>query len=750
MKTEDTRAEITYLPRGSSTPFMENEARYLADSDKLPEREISVNYVLDILRRRREIVFWILALSVCVGLILALRPRTYLASGTLQVRPGAANVYKSQANDSPADPDVDDRIESEVLILQSKTLLLDVANELHLYADASIAGKSGKGNASDPAVQAKVVAALSQMVRVKRNPKTQIITVEATARSPILASSIVSTLMNQYIHRIFETRLSSTRHASMFLTAQLDDLKKQVLQDQQKLVDLQKRLGVSGFDDSHNLETAQLEELARADQQASIERIVSEARYRILREEDPSLVEGGPGMLAPGNQPSSSLLQTLRSSQAQIGSRYASVSEQFGPNYPEAKQLKAQLADATREVAKEESRIVEQAKMSFDAAQRNQAMTSKALANQKDRVFQKRNDMVEYQLLLHDFQASRALYEGLVQRLREAGVLSGIESGDVDLVDLPTLPITPTGFGPFPLMVITLALGAVLAFITAMFLESFDSSFHSVGSLERYMRLPALAVIPEFPSAKRWSPLSWVPGRSGTASAATARPGRLDAVQFDAVQFPTSRYDESMRMLHTRLLLDDATASSKTVLFTSATRGEGVSTVSANVACVLAETGRSVLLVDANLRHPSHHLRFRLPNDRGFSDLVTGGNTLEELVQSVPNRPNLFLLLAGPPLRNPGQLLAAADLRGLFALSTFAYDFIVVDAPPALGLADVGLLLSFASAVVVVVREGVATAQMLGEVKRSLMGLGASLRGVAFLSDSYRTTMPFQEDEYRA
>ena len=735
------------MPRGSSTSFMETEVRYLGDSDKPPEREISIGYVLDILRRRRRIVMWVIALSFCAGLILALRPRTYLATGMLQVRPGAANVYKSQANDSPADPDVDDRIESEVLILQSKTLLLAVADELHLYADPSIAGKSRKGNtaASDPAVQAKVVAALSKMVKVKRNPKTQIITVEATARSPLLASSIVSTLMNQYIHRIFETRLSSTRHASMFLTAQLDDLKKQVLQDQQKLVDLQKRLGVSGFDDSHNLETAQLEELARADQQASIERIVSEARYRILREEDPSLVEGGPGMLAPGNQPSSSLLQTLRSSQAQIGSRYASVSEQFGPNYPEAKQLKAQLADATREVAKEESRIVEQAKMSFDAAQRNQAMTSKALANQKDRVFQKRNDMVEYQLLLHDFQASRALYEGLVQRLREAGVLSGIESGDVDLVDLPTLPITPTGFGPLPLMVITLALGAVLAFITAMFLESFDSSFHSVGSLERYMRLPALAVIPEFPSAAQGSAFSWAFRRSWTAGKATARPRGLDTLHL-----PTSSFDESIRMLHTRLLLDDATASSKTVLFTSATRGEGVSTVSANVACVLAESGRAVLLVDANLRHPSHHLRFRVPNDRGFSNLVTGSGTLEELVQAVPNRPNLFLLLAGPPLGNPGQLLAAADLRGLFELSTFTYDFIVVDAPPALGLADVGRLLSFASAVVIVVREGVATAPMMAEVKRSLMGLGASLRGVAFLSDSCRTTIPFQEDEYRA
>jgi polysaccharide biosynthesis transport protein len=737
MKIEDTRAEITYLPNGASTSFTETEARYLVDSDQPAEREISISYVLDILRRRRQIVIWVIALSFCAGLILALRPRTYLASGTLQIRPGTANAYKSQVSNSAPNSDSDDRIESEVLILQSRTLLLAVADELHLYADPSIAGTAGKGNtgASDPAVQARVVAALSNMVKIRRNPKTQIITVECTARSPILASSIVSTLMNQYIHRIYETRLSSTKHASIFLTAQLDDLKKQVLQDQQKLVDLQKKLGVSGFDDSHNLETAQLEDLARANQQANIERIVSEARYRILREEDPSLVEGGPAMLAPSNQPISSLLQTLRSSQAQIGSRYASVSEQFGPNYPEAKQLKAQLAEATREVAKEESRIVEQAKMSFDAARRNQAMTTKALTHQKDSVFKKRNDMVEYQVLLHDFQASRALYEGLVQRLREAGVLSGIESGDVDLVDLPTLPIKPTGFGPVPLMGITLVLGAVFAFITAMSLESFDSSFHSVGALERYMRLPALAVIPEFRSATQGSALSRVLKRSWTAKTASARPGRLDTLEF-----PTSRFDESIRMLHTRLLLDEANASSKTLLFTSASRGEGVSTVSTNVACVLAESGRCVLLVDANLRHPSHHLRFGLPNDRGFSNLVTGSGTLDDLVQGVPDRPNLFLLLAGPPLGNPGQLLAAADLRGLFALTAFAYDFVVVDAPPALGLADVGLLLSFASAVVIVVREGVATQPMMGEVKRSLMGLGASLRGVAFLSDSYRTT----------
>src|SRR5579863_6933203 len=163
MKIEDTRPEITYLPKGASTPFMETEVRYLADPDKQPEREISVSYVLDILRRRKKIVIWVIALSFCAGLVLALEPKTYLASGTLQIRPGAANAYKSQADNSPPDSDGDNRIESEVLILQSRTLLLAVADELHLYADPSIAGTSRKGNtaASDPAVQAKIVAPLS-------------------------------------------------------------------------------------------------------------------------------------------------------------------------------------------------------------------------------------------------------------------------------------------------------------------------------------------------------------------------------------------------------------------------------------------------------------------------------------------------------------------------------------------------------------------------------------------------------------
>ena len=154
-------------------------------------------------------------------------------------------------------------------------------------------------------------------------------------------------------------------------------------------------------------------------------------------------------MLAPNSQPSSSLLQTLRSSQAQIGSRYASVSEQFGPNYPEARQLKAQLAEATREVDKEQSRIVEQAKMYVRRCAAKSSYDLEGSRPPERRGLSKRNDIVQFQVLLHDFQASRALYEGLVQRLREAGVLSGIEPGMSTWLTCPPFPLRRLDLAPF-------------------------------------------------------------------------------------------------------------------------------------------------------------------------------------------------------------------------------------------------------------------------------------------------------------
>ncbi len=697
-------------------------------SEGVEANDISLRSVWRALLRQRYVVLGVLCLSLLAGLYLAHRKRVYVATGSLQVRSGSSNRFRyGDSGLGGSALDLDDRIESEVSVLESKSLYLKVAEQLHLASNPAILGKFASPHASmtDPVVQARMVAALEHMIKIERIPKTDTITISCTTTSPLLSTQIVSTLMNQYVERIFQTQFSSTQRASQFLASQLNDLKNQVLGDQQKLVDLQGRLGVIGFDDTHNLITAQLEDLARANEQADVARITAEARYRILEDERPDLVEGGPPMLSSTAQPTpGSLLQTLRSSEAQLRTQYANVSEQFGQNYPETKRLKAELAEATAAVAKEQTRVLEQAKIAFNAASSNQNMTQSALAAAEGKALGKRNDMVQYEILLHDYQSSRTLYEGLTQRLREAGVVSGLESAEIELIDLPLLPVSPSGYGPLMLIAISLVLGLVVGFVVAMLVEAADTSVHNVDELERYLGLPSLAVLPQF-DAKNLA-------RRAKRDAGLPAENKAELPALEVLHSPLSPFSEGLRLLRSGLLLTRTGEAPRSFLFTSAMPSEGKSTVASNLACVLAQNGASVLLVEVDLRHPTAAKQFGLSNRKGLSTFLNSACDLHECTQKIAALPTLQVLTSGPAVASPGLLLGSERMRGLLKKARADFDFVILDTPPGLAIADAGILAASVDAVLLVVRDGVANRKMVRRAAVQMLRLGAQLHGFVF------------------
>jgi uncharacterized protein involved in exopolysaccharide biosynthesis len=189
-------------------------------------------------------------------------------------------------------------------------------------------------------------------------------------------------------------------------------------------MELQKRLGILGFDPNHSQINASIEQLSRATNDARIARIIAESRYRMLSGMDPNSIEGSIDTI-PGTTPSG--LNALRTQLAGAKSSYAQMEANLGPNHPQAKAQKAQIDEMLREIDTEQNRLLLQAKQVFLAARTNEDQTAAALESQKADAYKLRDDLVEYTLRQREFESNRSLYENLLQRLRTADVQAGLD-----------------------------------------------------------------------------------------------------------------------------------------------------------------------------------------------------------------------------------------------------------------------------------------------------------------------------------
>lgn len=667
--------------------------------------DISIRDVLDILFRRRRIVLAVLALSLIVGAALTTRSRRYTASGTIRVQPGMSSMYRTSPLAAFSGEDVD-KISSEADIAQSRTLYLQVARELNLVDNPAFWGTSKVKQRSldDPRVRESVFRQMKAKIKIIHNPRTEIITIACTTISPPLSAKIVNTLINDYIAYLLQMRYGSTQRTSRWLISQLDDLKQQIESDQTEITELQKKLGVIGLNEQNAeyLQTQSLEAMTRAASEATIDRILAEAKLRYLQESNPNLIEGELNILAQGPTPGqNSLLQNLRNSEAQTASAYARLLQQFGPNYPEVRQTKAQLDSLTAQVKTEEQRILNQAKISYDAASANEKMANGALEQQTGEAFKSRGDMVKYILLLHDYESHRTLYEELVQRLREAGITSGLEAADIDVVDLADLPALPNPPGPLLLLGGSLLAGILLGCLAALAFDATDTRVTNGEQAERATRLPLLGIIPHVAAGKAKS----VP--QGSVLPAIAETG--------------SHYTEAVQSLRTSILLAKPGLPAKIILVTSAAPSEGKSTISRNLAGAFARHRARVLLIDCDLRKGSQAMTLGISAMKGVSNILTRQATLEDAMQAFPGFDNLFILPAGPHPPDPAVLMDSEEMAQLVRECARKFDFVLLDSAPILGFADVINLGQLAEAAVLVVREGFSSRKAVREASTRIV-----------------------------
>lgn len=667
------------------------------------------------LKKRR----WIVIAAALLGLVYGVykaktQPRLYSAFGQIQVRSGSSNQFRLDAASMVGDTDTASKMLTEIQIIKSDSLMLTVAREMDLANNPDFLDEKGPvahRDLDDPAVRQATVGRLQGNLNVVLVPKTEIVNISYSSLNSKLAADIVNKVISTYIQRNYETRFASTQRVSKWLSSQLDDLKQQVETSQEQMMDLQRRLGILGFDPSHNQIATSLEDLSKAAGDAKLARIIAESRYRVLSGMDPdsmeSSIDTGPGA-APAE------LTQLRTELSGAKASYAQMEATLGPNHPQSKSLKAQIVELSNEVSKEQDRLLLQAKENYVVARANENQTDAALEQQKADAYKLRDDLIEYTLRQREYEANRTLYEGLLQKLRTAGVEAGLESMEIDIVDQALPAAHPTLRSSSKIVLVGGIFGLIGGIIIAFVMDSLDTGLRTIAEVESVTELPSLAVIPR---ARRTSV------EQGT-SLTTAEQNLIVLSQ------SKSQFAESFRALRTSLLLSTAGHPPKFILLTSATPSEGKTTLSTNLACILAQGDARVLLIDADLRRPSVHHRFGMSGKVGLTTVLTGAATVESAVQNVKEVPNLDVLAAGPMPPFPTEMISSQAMDSLLQHCGEIYTHVLIDTPPILSVTDGVILARHSDAVVLVVRHGKSNKHVVRRARDLLVRSGAPISGI--------------------
>jgi capsular exopolysaccharide synthesis family protein len=493
----------------------------------------------------------------------------------------------------------------------------------------------------------------------------------------------------------------------------MNDLKSELERAQDQMMNLQRKLGVLGYDptSTHNQLQTSLEDLLAAEESAKILRMTAESRYLMVKNMDPNTVEGSIET-TPGTSPGE--LNQLRSALAADQAEYANLGATLGAKNPRMLALQETIATLTKELTTEQSRMSLQAKETYLAAQASEDNIERELEAKKKEAYDQGNDLVELTVVQREYEQDRALYEGLKQRLETAKVESGLDASEVDQIDKALPPVSPT-MRSAQTIVLTNTLFFLLGGIVIAFLvESLDTGLHNIQEIEQVMEMPSLAVIPR---AKRPS----------AEQAATMSASQRN---LNVLTQPKSQFTEAFRSLQTSLLLATAGQPPKFILFTSATPSEGKTTIASNLACILAQGEARVVLIDADLRRPTIHHRFGLTGKAGLTTILAGTSSFEETVQRVAELPNLDILPSGPVPPFPTEMLSSEAMKALLEKLGGLYTYVVIDSPPILSVTDAAILGRVVDAVVLVVRHGKSSKNVMRRARDLMVRSGAPVAGL--------------------
>lgn len=727
-----------------------------------PNKELTLRDLLVIYQRRRKIVLaTVISFFVLAAIYCAICTRRYEAAGVVQMQKESADamgldsLMSSAAGGASDALDANIDLQTQANILQSDTLALRTIESLHmedtydfrphfgllgtvleLFASAKDTDAPGATLENSPVRRQRDLKIFSHNLKVKPVSGTRLIEIDYTSPDPKLSAAVVNELTKELSEYSFQTRFEATKAASSWLSDQMGDLRKNSEDLQAKVVNLQRQSGVYslGTTDAQGREQAysgvldRLQQTTLALTAAEQNRILKGAIAHAAEAGDAEMLSGLAGNGVAGSQAANtslSLLQGLRQQEATEQAALQEAQAKFGPSYPKLAEMRGNIAGLEHSIQQEIVRIRERAKSDFAVATQAEQSTRTQYNEAKSQADVLNNKAIDYAIAREEAEQSRSLYEDLLKRLNEAGVLEGLQSSNITVVDpgrVPSKPVKPN----VPLyLLIALCGGLFLGTCGALLADALDNKINTVSDLETEIGESVLGLLPKV---------------SETAGRALI----LDD--------PQSPYVEALRAMRTGILLSQGDAPPKVILVTSSLASEGKSTTSVNLAIALTQTNKKTLIVDTDLRRGTLRRKFRLHHSAGLSDLLAGQCDSPK-IHAVEGVPNLYVVVAGSKSPNPSELLGSSAMRKCIERWKSDYDFVVLDSAPVLPVTDTVTLNTLVDITVLLAFSGLTEKP---QVKRSYNLLrrggkhfvGLVLNGLAIRDKSYYGYYGYHDKTY--
>jgi polysaccharide biosynthesis transport protein len=679
------------------------------------------DYLL-ILRKHQWLILSFMLAVVTITAIGTFRMQpVYVATSRIEIDRENTNILPFQGTDDYM-VDLENYIETQSKILTSETLALQTIRSGVLSGPTDFAADSSASDALTTGSLANMkpppeLGAFLGSLSVKRVANSRLLDISFESNNPLLAAQVVNAHIKNFIEQNFQSRYEATSRASTWLADQLNELKIRVQKSEDARIAYERQNQIWSLDgDKQNVATQRLADLNRQLTDAQSERMRKQSLFEYAKAGDQDSVP------QIRDNPA---VQDLVRKRTDVYTQYADALNQYGPNFPKVQRLQSQLKEIDAAADREKKAAMTRMESDYREARQREELLAQALEQQKAEVNQMSERMVQYSILKREAEANKALYDGLLTKLKEAGISAGLRSSNIRVVDPAMVPTYPSRPAKSRNIVLSFLVGLVGGIGLALLREYMDNTIKSPDDIETLARLPSLAVVPAFTESN--GDRSRVKLLKGVSSN-----GHDKRIELVAQHLPKSQMSEAFRALRTALLLSQADHPPQVILVTSALPREGKTTSAANLAVTLAQLGDRTLLIDADLRKPGVGRLLNLGSAKyaGLSSYLAGVSSLDLVTIQHPAIPNLSAIPTGPLPPNPADLLSSHNMTDAIAELRTKFKFIVIDSPPIMAATDAVILSVKTDGVLLVVRSGETPKEAFTRTRDLLLSVKCRLLGV--------------------